>query len=82
MKEEVKENKEDIAFRIIGGYIGKYTMSYLNKLYVFEFPVENKLEENLSVIELLKVEILKGIEGLKKKEEEDKKAKEETKDKK
>jgi len=72
MTEEVNE-QIDKTFRVVSGFVGRYSMAYLNKVYAFEFPVENKLEENLLVLEELKSEILKAIA----KQQEQEKAKQE-----
>ena len=69
---EVKENKIDTTFNIVGGYVGKYTIGYLNKIYSVEFPVENSLDQNLDVIDQLRDKIIFGIEELAKKEKEKK----------
>lgn len=72
-KEEKKEQpKEELAPRIVGGYVGKYSIGYSNKLYSFEFPIENTLELNLTVVTYLRDEIIKAIAEASKKEKEKK----------
>lgn len=70
MTEEIKENIES---KIVGGYVGKYAISVKNKLYSFEFPIENKLEDNLEVVLYLKDVIDQAIENQKNKDKEEKK---------
>lgn len=74
MKEEVKETKkEEETPKITAGYIGKYVVSFSNKGYSFEFPVENSLEQNLACISYLKEEIVKALAENERREKEKKK---------
>jgi hypothetical protein len=78
MKQEVKQEKVEEQIkpeqtapnRIAAGYIGKYAISFAEKIYSFEFPVNNTLEENLALLTYLRDELIKAIVDKDKKEQE------------
>jgi hypothetical protein len=69
------EKKENIPEqipqkKIISEARGRYVIIDGAKFYVFEFPINSKIEENYAIVSYMKDEIWKTMENLKKKEEE------------
>lgn len=55
-----EENIEPI--KIITDARGEYIFIIENKRYIFQFPINNTLTENLGAIEILRLEMIKTIE--------------------
>lgn len=75
MTEETKKEEENIEKRIYSEARGKYTVIFGKKNYDFNFPANNTLEENLSIVAFFKSEIIKALaynEAAKEKEEQKK----------
>lgn len=76
MSEEDKK-EATIERKLFGEARGEYTTYEGTKVCKFNFPINNTLEENLSTVNYIAEELVKGIEA-RKKQAEEKKPDEET----